>query len=282
MYNLRVQNQRGEKLQISGNLAYTIKDISGLNPPEAVINTTRTATDDGSVYNSSYVNDRLITLTLAVNYPAEENRINLYRYFKTKYPVRVFYQTENRNVYIDGYVQNFDVSYFDIKQTVQISILCPKPLLNDVSDNMTEFSSIMDMFEFPFSIEESGVEFSTLKLGETKTIINDGDVYTGITINLKANGRLLNPKIYNVETGESLILNVDMSAGDEISINTRRKEKTAVLIRDGEETNIVGKIRQGSTWFQLAPGDNLFLYDCDESPENLQCTFIMTNQYEGV
>ena len=282
MYNLRVQNQRGEKLQISGNPAYTIKDVSGLNPPEAVINTTRTATDDGSVYNSSYVNDRLITLTLAVNYPAEENRINLYRYFKTKYPVRVFYQTENRNVYIDGYVQNFDVSYFDIKQTVQISILCPKPLLNDVSDNMTEFSSITGMFEFPFSIEESGVEFSTLKLGETKTIINDGDVYTGITIKLKANGRLLNPKIYNVETGESLILNVDMFAGDEISINTRRKEKTAVLIKDGEETNIVGKIRQGSTWFQLAPGDNLFLYDCDEFPENLQCTFIMTNQYEGV
>ena len=47
-------------------------------------------------------------------------------------------------------------------------------------------------------------------------------------------------------------------------------------------TNIVGRLEAGSTWFNLLPGDNVFTYEADELPENLQCTFIINNQFEGV
>lgn len=282
MYTLIAENKYGEQLELTNNPRYTIADVDGLYPPEGVINTTKVSNMDGSVYNSSYVNDRTITITLAINSPAEENRIMLYRYFKTKYPVRLYYKNGVRNVYIDGYVSKCSIEYFEKKQTAQIEISCPMSLFRSVNERMIVFSTTESSFVFPFSIEESGIPFSTLKLGEQKSIINNGDIETGVIIKLNALGTVLNPKIYNVDNASHMILNVEMETGDEITINTRKKEKSIILLSNGIESNIIGKLEAGSKWFSLIPGDNLFTYEADEFPENLQCTFIISDQFEGV
>ena len=81
MYDFKVQNKYGDILELTHNPAYVITSIDGINPPDAVINTTRNANADGSVFNSSYIDNRVITVTMAVNSPAEENRIRLYKFF---------------------------------------------------------------------------------------------------------------------------------------------------------------------------------------------------------
>lgn len=282
MYTLIAENKYGEQLEITNNPRYVITDIDGLYPPEGVINTTQVANMDGSVFNSSHINDRVITITMAINGPAEANRLLLYRYFKTKYPVRFYYKNGVRDVYIDGYVSKFSVEYFEKKQTAQIEISCPMTLFRAVKESVTEFANIENMFVFPFAIEVAGIPFSEIALGEQKTIINGGDVETGVIIKLNALGTVLNPKIYNVDTSNRMTLSVEMQAGDEITINTRKKEKSITLLRDGVQTNIVGKLDAGSTWFNLIPGDNIFTYEADEFPEHLQCIFIINNQFEGV
>nr|DAR83127.1 MAG TPA: tail protein [Caudoviricetes sp.] len=282
MYTLIAENKYGEQLEITNNPRYVITDIDGLYPPEGVINTTQVANMDGSVFNSSHINDRVITITMAINGPAEANRLLLYRYFKTKYPVRFCYKNGVRDVYIDGYVSKFSVEYFEKKQTAQIEISCPMTLFRAVKESVTEFANIENMFVFPFAIEVAGIPFSEIALGEQKTIINGGDVETGVIIKLNALGTVLNPKIYNVDTSDRMTLSVEMQAGDEITINTRKKEKSITLLRDGVQTNIVGKLDAGSTWFNLIPGDNIFTYEADEFPEHLQCIFIINNQFEGV
>lgn len=282
MYTLIAENKYGEQLKITNNPRYIITDIDGLYPPEGVINTTQVANADGSVFNSSYINDRVITITMAINGPAEANRLLLYRYFKTKYPVRLYYKNGVRDVYIDGYVSKFSVEYFEKKQTAQIEISCPMTLFRAVKESVTEFANIENMFVFPFAIEAAGRPFSEVALGEQKTIINGGDVETGVIIKLNALETVLNPKIYNVDTSDRMTLSVEMRAGDEITINTRKKEKSITLLRDGVQTNIVGKLDAGSTWFNLIPGDNVFTYEADEFPEHLQCIFIINNQFEGV
>lgn len=282
MYTLIAENKYGEQLEITNNPRYVITDIDGLYPPEGVINTTQVANMDGSVFNSSHINDRVITITMAINGPAEANRLLLYRYFKTKYPVRFYYKNGVRDVYIDGYVSKFSVEYFEKKQTAQIEISCPMTFFRAVKESVTEFANIENMFVFPFAIEVAGIPFSEIALGEQKTIINGGDVETGVIIKLNALGTVLNPKIYNVDTSDRMTLSVEMQAGDEITINTRKKEKSITLLRNGVQTNIVGKLDAGSTWFNLIPGDNIFTYEADEFPEHLQCIFIINNQFEGV
>lgn len=283
MFTLIAENKYGQQLELTNNEAYEITNIDGLDPPDSVINTTRNAYADGSVYNSAYIDNRTITITMSINGPAESNRIELYRYFKTKFPVRLYYQNDTRNVYIDGYVKSMPIAFFDKKQVVQIVVFCPKPLFNGAESTATSFSNVVGLFEFPFSIAAAGIEFSKLVVGEEKDIINRGDIETGIVVQIHATGQLVNPTIYNVETSEYFILNVSMKKGDEIIINTKTTEKSVIMTSaDGTQTNLIGALKEGSTWFRLAPGDNIFTAMAAGNPQNLDAVCIIQDQFEGV
>lgn len=282
MYTLILENKYGDKLELTHNPNYTISMIDGLDPPDATINTTHNAGFDGSTFNSAYVNNRTITITLAVNQPAEENRIALYRYSMPKASVRVYYRNGTRDVYIDGYVQTMPIGYFDRKQVVQIVILCPQPLYTGTYAETQEMTSVDALMEFEVETPAVGIEFSEIILNQEKSITNNGDIETGAVITIRATGAAETPKIYNTGTGEYIILNVTMAAGDVIVINTRKGEKKIVLTHSGTDTNIVGLLEQGSTWFSLLPGDNVFIYTADTNPENLYLTFDVLNQYQGV
>lgn len=283
MYTFAVQNRYGEKLELTHNPAYSISEIDGIDPPDADINTTRNAGADGSLFNSAYMNNRTITITLAINAPAEANRIELYRYFKSRFPVRIFYKNDTRDVYIDGYVQSMQIQFFAKKQTAQIVVQCPNPLFNGSLNNVQEFSEVQALFEFPFSIEDEGIPFSEVLDYVEALIFNNGDVDTGAIITIKASGgAVVNPKIYNVDTSEYFNLNLSMSDGDEVTINTRRGEKSVKLLSDGVQSNIVGAMVEGSTWFLLKPSANTFTIVADSGQENMQVTFSIIDQYEGV
>lgn len=282
MFTLIAENQFEQQLELTHNPAYTIIEIDGIDPPDATINTTHNAGADGSEFNSAYVNNRQITITLVVNAPAEANRINLYKYFKSKFPVTLYYTNASREVYINGYVQNIDVGYFDKKQTIQIVIFCPKPYFNGVNENAQEFISINGLFEFPFDIEAAGVEFSEMLIGQEQNIVNNGDVTTGVIITIQATGAVTTPKIYNVDTGESLIIDTTLQTGDVVTINTKQGEKAITLLRNGVTSNLIGSLAEGSTWFTLIPGDNVFTLAADSLAENMLVTFTVTDQYEGV
>ena len=152
MYTLIVENAYNEQLELTHNDAYVITSIDGLDPPDATINTTKNANSDGSVFNSSYLNDRQIIITMAINSPAEVNRIALYQYFKTKMPLTLHYQNASRNVYINGYVQQMNIGFFDKKQIAQIIIVCPNPYFMDMATQSDVLSDVIDAFEFPFEI----------------------------------------------------------------------------------------------------------------------------------
>lgn len=283
MFTLKAQNKAGQTIELTHNDAYTITSISGLDPPDATINTTRNAYADGSVYNSSYVGNRQLTITLVINSPAETNRINLYKYFKTKREIRLFYKNDTRDVYIDGYIQSMQISIFDKKQVAQITIMCPKYEFNAVDEDMVAFSTIESLFEFPFAIEESGMEFSKIVIGEEKNVFNDGELETGITIEIYANGAVKNPTIYNVDTNEYFIIETTINRGDALLINTKINEKCVMLTAaNGEKKSLIGTLKEGSTWFKLSQGDNIFIATAAGNPQNMNAICIKQDQYEGV
>ena len=284
MYSLIVENKYKQQMELTHNEAYVIESIEGLDPPEAVINTTRNANADGSVFNSSYVKERQIIITLAINAPAEENRIQLYKYFKSKYPVKLYYKNSTRNVFIEGYCKKPFIEFFNKKEIAQITILCPNPFFSGAEQELTDFSTVNPLFEFPFSIEEppGEIEFAEIILDQEKNIMNKGDVETGAVFKLKARGSVLNPVIYNVESNVYFKLNIEMQMGDEIFINTMTKQKMVNLTRNGITTNIIGNLAGGSTWLIFDPGDNIYMATAEESPENLDCYCILTDQFEGV
>lgn len=281
MYTLIAQNKYGQQIELTHNEAYVIESIEGIDPPEAVINVVKNANADGSVFNSAYVNERQIIITLAINGPAEDNRINLYKYFKNKYPTRLYYKNGARDVYIDGYCKNIQISFFNLKQIAQIIIICPDPFFKNSDNELINFSSIDPLFEFPFEIEEP-IAFSEILAEVQKNIINKGDVDAGMKLVINITGSVTNPIIYNSETNQYFKLNASFISGDEIVIDTEFMKKSATLTRNGAITSLVNVIQSGSTWMQLLPGDNLLTMSADSGSEYLSAYILVADLYEGV
>lgn len=281
MYSLVVANEKGEQLQLTQNPNYSITSITGLNPPNSNINTAVNANFDGSVYKSSRMNNRNIVITLMVEEPVEINRIALYNFFKSKKSCTVFYKNKSRDVSILGYVESMPINYFDKKEKVQISVICPKPYFEDIDTQNIEFSSEYALFQFPFVIQDT-IEFSELILNEQVIVTNSGDVATGVIIQFYARGHVENPKIYNITTGDKMLINITLEAGDIITIDTTKGSKRITLNSDGVITNILNNLDKTSTWLTLDTGDNYLMYSADEYPQFLFCSVIYSELYEGV
>lgn len=282
MFKLSVENSKGERLQLFPSDRYAVTSVSGLNPPKASINTSVNAGFDGSTFKSGRVSERNIVIKLSLLGDIEANRVNLYRYFKTKDSVRILYSNGIRDVQISGYVDSFQCDLFKRGEMAQISVICTAPYFVDSEESSNGFSRVIPLFEFPFSIDSVGIAFSELIAEDEVNIFNAGDVPTGMVIEFHATGSVTNPILYNTETGERIKVNVSMSAGDSVLISTVRGEKSITKVSDGVKTNIINDIDQGSVWLQLNYGDNPLWFSADANSDNLRCTVVFSCLYEGV
>lgn len=282
MYELKVKNDRGNVLTLTNNPNYIVYKIEGLTPPQATINSSVNTTTDGSNINSARLENRNIVIYMSIEGNIEENRINLYKYFPVKKTVTLYFKNDSRDVYIEGTVELIECDLFANKQVAQISLICPKPYFKNVEYLITCFSDVSALFQFPFAINRSGVEVSVISTNIRKSIINAGDVDTGVIIELFATGTVVKPVIYDVLKRIHMGLNFTMQPSDKIVINTNAGEKSITLIRNGISYNALGYMLKDSGWFMLSAGDNVYAYDCESGSSDLQLTFRTSLLYSGV
>lgn len=276
-----------------------ITEIEGLGPVKADINMTQLATANGDIYNSSRLSGRNIVIKGRYTYAKtiEEARLMSYRYFPIGHKITFHIETENRIAETTGYVESNDPVIFSKDCNVQISVLCESPWFTSVSDEdnkQTNFSNVIAEFEFPFSnesVEEPLLEFGSIVNKKENTVYYDGDAETGCIIQLHAIGDVENVSIYNIKTGEKMVLDTDkletltgskIIYGDTITINTIKGQKSITLLRNGIDTNILNILGKDSDWFQLAKGDNLFAYTAEYGEANVQFIVKSTVIFEGV
>jgi hypothetical protein len=281
MFLLAVENERGERLELTHNNNYDVISVEGLNPPTAAINTANVAGLDGSRFNSSKIEQRNIVITLNIRPHIEANRLALYRYIRVKRYIKVYYKNDFRDVFIEGFVESFENNLFTQLQQPQISIICPNPFWRSTRNTLVDFSNLTALFEFPFSIPSSGIEFSRINK-VTMTLINAGDVETGAVIKFHASAAVTNPVFYNRTNGTFFGFNLVMIEGDEITLNTLQGEKSVILTRENETTNILSSRQSGSSWITFEPGENEISFGADDGSAALTVTVIAVQKYEGV
>lgn len=284
MFSVILENQHGDQLTFNQNSPFTISEISGLNPPQATINTSQVALIDGAKYNSAKLNMRTINIAFAIEYNAAYNRIEVFKVLKSKQWIKLYYTGDYRSVFIEGYIQSIDISYFDMKQIVTCAILCPSPYFKNAQEIVNELTNIMSMFHFPFaSTADPELVFGYLDNLASIEVSNSGDVETGLIIELYAKSAISNPKIYDYITQDYIGLNFDMQTADLITIDTQRGTKTITLTRNGVETNIFNSLMKGSTWLQLPAAGSVYTFEVGSgNAANLSVILKHYNLYEGV
>lgn len=280
MYCLEVANESGHKLRLTQNEAnYQISKVDGLMPPKADIVTTTIASVDGGRYKSSKIDMRNVVITIRVKGNIEKNRIALYDVFDNGKPCTIYYKNGTRNVFCLGYCEDINGDLFVINQTIQVSILCPEPFWRDVNEVKTDISFSTGLFEFPFSIDSNGIEFSSYIANRETKVINIGDVTSGMIITLKAiNGTVVNPVIYNVVTRQFFKVKVPINDSEELTINTHRGHRSIFKL----EEDVFSLMETGSTWLQLNRGANTFTYSADSGVEFLEVKINFNPMYKGV
>lgn len=301
--SVTVRNFRDEEITITLSEAepahgLIIKEIKGLGPSNANINTTDFATVDGSMFNSARMTERSIDITLLLTFAPdiETSRQRTYKYFPIKKPVTLIFDTTNRFAKITGYVEKNEPDVFSKEESLTITILCDNPYFyNAKGTQVTEFGAVDPLFEFPFennSLDENLIEFSAYAERKERLIDYEGDAEVGIRMRIHATDDIGDITIYNFVTKEKMIIYEDklksltgsgLHDGDELFISTEIRNTYASLLRDGSYTNVLNAIDRASDWFQLQKGKNVFAFTTSNDTDD-KLIFSIENDviYEGI
>ena len=295
-----ITNRSGETLvltlgrpELSG---FSIVNIEGLSSPKADINISDVLAIDGGIYNSSRLTPRNIKITVAMHesFSLDDLRVMLYKYLPIKSKVIFGIQTSARNAEIDAYVEANVIQPFSKIQTAEISLLCADPYFRDVNHAVSIFTGTSGGFGFPFSNESlyaKMLEFGTMHIDYSRSIIYTGDAEVGITVSIHANAYVENISLYNTLTNQSMsidsariieITGSGIVSGDDIIIVTTKGYKSVVLIRDGVTYNILNALGRDTDWFSLIQGDNVFVYTADIGFNDIVLMIENDILYEGV
>lgn len=252
-----------------------LQDITGLSPMCNITTSEATGFDGVTVINNT-MGMRNITLTLLlIN---NEQIQTIYDTFKIKQTGTL--QVDDKK--IECYVESIDIPRYTRPLNAFISLLCPQPYFEGLTQLQAKIASIRPLFNFPFEFNSEGFYFSKKTKSLMVEVENPSSVDVGMKVEFYANSEVINPSLLNVNTNETMKLNYTMQAGDTITVNTYRGKKAITLLRNGIETNIFNYKAIDFVFLQLYQGKNLFKYNADSNISGLEVTIYYKAYYAGV
>ena len=260
----------GDEIVLGGNSKYQLlSPITGLTSPDIRNGDGLYAGVDGGYVSSQLYGFRTIVLTgLYIGNTCAEGdslRLDLMSKAHIRYLYPIFITTfSGLHYFTEAYISDVKADITGPRTgEFQITLLCPDPLIYDGGDGQIPESA---WFEQTFWTPGAGgfeIEYHTpveWQSGERNAnVINYGsaDVFPVITIK----GRVTNPIIENLSTGEFIKLDRTTTAGDVLVIDMKNR----IITLNG--VSIASSRTLDSTWWRLIRGENRIAFETDD-PEN--------------
>lgn len=282
MYELRLENENGDVINVNDGVKYTVLAALGLNPPSASIFTAKSPNRKGVKYNGSTLNERTIVLQIKILGDIATNRNALYAWVDSEQYCKVSYKNEIKNVYCEGHIQDCDIDLFTNNEVVNVSILCENPYWITVHEESVSLTSVVKNFVFPFAINVAGIPFSTITRSAEVTINNVG-AETGARFIIKCDGDVKNLTIYDgKDAARKFVIAAELLTNWIVVIDTDRSPKTVKAYKpDGTTENLL-KYVNNPTWFTIKKGENVFGYTATSGADNTDITISYQDKCLGV
>ena len=280
MIELKFINSRNQEMNAIYNDYMTITDIEALHGVDNEFSSSTSPYFDGDVVDHIRTNPRTIVLTYALKTPIEDSLNYFNKMVKSKQKATLIEtRDDGSKIEIEGIVTVPPYTRMSEQVAVQIQLYCSDPYWEDVLTMITDISVVIDMHYFPFDNEEKllandggiffpedGIPLGEIDTNSTKIITNEGDVATGIIIQIVALEKATNPRITR-DNYNWIGVNVEMDAGDWIEISTIRGNK--YIKSNREDVNLGNIIYIGNDWLQLETGDNELFARTQEGSHNI-------------
>ena len=271
----------GNDINLFCNDYFDLTNADGLTGVSSDISSSTTPSMDGDKVNNIRTQPRGIVLDLKIKHNAdvEEAKRYILRTIKPKQKGRLVLTQGGRPIDISGVVESVSMPRFGNGVMVQVSLYCSFPYWQDVENVLVEIARVLSLHYFPIDQEglafpSDGIPFGEYDLSMTRTYTNDGDTDCGMVITIIAVGDVTNPAIYKAD-GSYIGVNDSLVAGDELIINNNRGEKR--ITKNG--TNILNKIKPGSSFIQLDTGDNEMTINSDSGQGNMYFTITFKRRF---
>lgn len=154
---------------------------------------------------------------------------------------------------------------------------CADPMFSTKSGILTQIALILPKFHFPLIIpKDKGIILGLRQPDLLATIVNDGDIDTGMVIEFSCNTTVVNPSLLHVGTQEFVKINKTITPGETITVSTVSGNKYVRGYHDGQTENYFKYWDWDSTWLQMYRGVNVLKYDADEGVDGLAVSVTFT------
>lgn len=273
--------KNGAMLDLFNDEMFDLVNADNLTFANTNIAAATTPTIDGDTINNVQANPRGIVLDLHVkNYvDVEKCKRHILSVVKLKQSGTLTLTQgqgiEQRIIEIVGVVESIDLPRFSNACTMQIALHCSNSYWQDVNAVVVEISRVIGNHHFEIAFPVGApIPLGYIDKQMTQSYTNDGDVETGVVITIVALGAVTNPKITNAD-GQYIGVNDSMVANDKIIINTNKGHKT--IYKNG--VSILNKIKAGSTFIQMATGENQFTIGADSGAGNMYFNITFKRQF---
>ena len=239
-----------------------ITNISGLDPVKASISTTQNSDNPGAAFTGSSLPFRNIVLTIRPNpdwidWTVESLRKLLYLYFQSGLQVQLVFEDDAKPpVTIFGYVESFVGNQFTKDGTFQISIVCPYPYFT--------------------SLNPIVITGRTTNVYTPQVIDYDGDVETGVVVEVDSHAGQAKPSLVKVETGlGTFTVNNWIDANQKFIMSSVDGDKFVDNVRpaDGLVIGLFDYVQDGSVWPTFDFGANSFSVITDAGSHDWTLTY---------
>lgn len=277
MYNAKITTNNGIVLNL-GFEHGTVFDITPLSGTDIDVSTSQSFQQIGeSIENSSVLGlTREIYGVIIDNEKAIQEKL-----------FKVFSAFSSGRLYIGDRYCDFVTSktpYISREKsgrlTFMTAIFCPYPFWLDKKLSEYVFGGITPAFSFPVTYDNH--RYSTRKPIETTNCYNGGNVKQTMRVEFSTFASSSGFGLRDDSTGEFVKINETISSDDKVVLYQENGELKIELIREGNKTNIIGKLADKSTLFELKTGNNILTPFADSGIENLNAYINFNPAYTGV
>lgn len=219
---------------------FEMRNIDGLGPVKAAVNTTPLGSIKGSSFSGTSVAERNLVFTLGLDpdwdtWTVSKLRRLLDKFFMPEQSIRFVFETmEFSPVEISGYVESNEPNIFSKDPEQQISVICPSP----------DFVSV------------APIQINGFTDGDPVEIDYQGNVETGISVTVD-HSPTGNAEIVTIHSGEvNFVVDAIVNPNNYMAMQSIPGSKYVrnYTFPGNVQTNLLNNVYPGSEWIKLYPG----------------------------
>lgn len=285
---LKIVDSKGQELILSKSRPFLLEGVSGIGLTSNI--SMMSGAFDGVNVTGINIKEKTLNITGAIvsstKGDMQKERARLIGFLNpNKGAFKLIYKINGHTKKLTVNIQRVDFKESVLRlQKFQIQVLAPFPFWENVNEKRKEIALWTKDAYFPLvATKEKPIVFGHRVSNLICNIFNDGDVETGMRIQLKALATVVNPSVLNIYTKEFIKIIQTLQAGDVLEITTYINNKRIEVHKsDGTVKNVLNWMTLDSEFLQLKVGDNTFRYDAESGIDNIEMTIYYNPATIGV